>query len=78
MTCTFRCRCGKEHCAPRPDGVPASALSIGPRLRALCVYLVVHQHVPVGRCRQLLADVTGADVSCGFIIPAWSLRAKPS
>jgi hypothetical protein len=58
--------CGKEHCAPRPAGVPASALSVGPRLRALAVYLVIHQHVPVERCRQLLADVTGAAVSAGF------------
>ncbi len=35
------------------------ALSIGPRLPALAVYLVVLQHVPVERCRQLIADVTG-------------------
>jgi hypothetical protein len=42
-------------------------LSIGPRLRALAVYLVVFQHVPVERCRQLIADVTGAVVSDGFI-----------
>ena len=42
-------------------------LSIGPRLRALAVYLVVFQHVPVERCRQLIADVTGAAVSDGFI-----------
>jgi transposase len=59
--------CGKEHSAPPPAGVPASALSVGPRLRALAVYLVVHQHVPVERCRQLLADVTGAEVSAGFV-----------
>jgi transposase len=59
--------CGKEHAAPRPAGVPASALSVGPRLRALAVYLVIHQHVPVERCRQLLADVTGAEVSAGFV-----------
>jgi hypothetical protein len=59
--------CGKEHCAPRPAGVPASALSIGPRLRALAVYLMIHQHVPVERCRQLLEDVTGAGISAGFI-----------
>jgi transposase len=62
-----RCRCGREHRALRPDGVPAAALSIGPRLRALAVYLVIHQHVPVERCRQLLADVTGAEVSAGFV-----------
>ena len=62
-----RCACGREHVAPRPPGVPDAALSIGPRLRALAVYLVVFQHVPVGRCRQLIADVTGAQVSDGFI-----------
>ena len=59
--------CGKEHAAPRPAGVPAAALSVGPRLRALAVYLVIHQHVPVERCRQLLSDVTGAHVSAGFV-----------
>ena len=62
-----RCACGKTHVAPRPAGVPDSALSIGPRLRALAVYLVVFQHVPVERCRQLIADVAGAAVSAGFI-----------
>ena len=50
-----------------PGGVPDSALSAGPRLRALAVYLVVFQHVPVERCRLLIADVTGAAVSDGFI-----------
>ena len=64
---TAECACGKTHVAPRPAGVPDSALSIGPRLRALAVYLVVFQHVPVERCRQLIADVAGAAVSDGFI-----------
>jgi hypothetical protein len=62
-----RCACGREHAAPRPAGVPGSALSVGPRLRALAVYLVVFQHVPVERCRLLIADVTGALVSDGFV-----------
>jgi hypothetical protein len=62
-----QCACGQAHVAPRPAGVPDSALSIGPRLRALAVYLVIFQHVPVERCRQLIADVTGAVVSDGFI-----------
>jgi len=62
-----KCACGKRHVAPRPASVPDSALSIGPRLRALAVYLVVFQHVPVERCRQLIADVAGAAVSEGFI-----------
>jgi transposase len=62
-----RCACGKTHVAPRPPGVPDSAVSIGPRLRALAVYLLVFQHLPVERCRQLLSDVAGAEVSAGFI-----------
>ena len=62
-----RCACGRAHVAVRPAGVPDSALSIGPRLRVLAVYLVVFQHVPVERCRQLIADVSGAAVSAGFI-----------
>jgi transposase len=61
------CACGREHVAPCPPGVPDSALSIGPRLRALAVYLVVFQHVPMERCRRLIADVTRAVVSDGFI-----------
>src|SRR5262245_54063885 len=62
-----RCGCGRERVAARPPGVPDSPVSIGPGLRALAVYLVVFQHVPVERCRQLIADVTGAEVSAGFI-----------
>ena len=62
-----RCACGKTHTAPRPPGVPDSAVSIGPRLCALAVYLLVFQHVPVERCRLLLSDVAGAEVSAGFI-----------
>jgi transposase len=62
-----RCGCGKVHAAARPAGVPGSAVSIGPNLRALAVYLVVYQHVPVERCALLIADVTGADVSAGFV-----------
>ena len=62
-----RCACGETHVAPRPPGVPDSAVSVGPRLRALAVYLLVFQHVPVERCRLLLADVAGAEVSAGFI-----------
>jgi len=61
------CGCGREHLAPRPPGVPDTPLSIGPDLRALAVYLVVFQHLPVERCQVLLADVAGAAVSAGFI-----------
>jgi hypothetical protein len=62
-----RCACGRQHVAPRPAGVPDTAVSMGPHLRALVVYLLVFQHIPVERCRKLLADVAGAEVSDGFI-----------
>jgi hypothetical protein len=62
-----RCGCGVVHVAERPPGVPDSAVSVGPNLRTLAVYLLVFHHVPVERCRQLIADVTGAQVSAGFI-----------
>ena len=61
------CGCGREHLAVRPAGVPDAPVSIGPDLRALAVYLVVFQHVPAGQCRDLIAEVTGAAVSAGFI-----------
>jgi hypothetical protein len=62
-----RCGCGTVAMAARPEGVPDSAVSIGPNLRALAVYLVVFQHVPIERRARLLADMTGATVSAGFI-----------
>jgi transposase len=62
-----RCGCGREHVAARPPGVADSPVSIGPGLRALVVYLLVFQHVPVQRCRQLIEDVAGASVSDGFV-----------
>ena len=71
-----RCRCGKVHVAARPDGVPGSAVSIGPNLRALAVYLVIYQHVPIHRCAQLIADVTGARVSVGFICSCLAKAAE--
>jgi hypothetical protein len=67
------CACGRAHVAARPDGVADAAVSIGPNLRALAVYLVVFQHVPIERCARLIADVTGAQVSAGFV---HSCRAK--
>ncbi|MEO3863899.1 transposase [Acrocarpospora sp. B8E8] len=42
-------------------------IGIGANLRALVVYLLVYQHVPVDRCVQLIADLTGAEVSRGFV-----------
>jgi transposase len=60
---TVLCACGHQHTAARPAGWPDTPLSTGPRLRALVVYLLIFQHVPVERCQQLLADITGCAIS---------------
>lgn len=62
----LRCRCGHRTRAAAPVGVGAPAV-YGPNLRALAAYLVVYQHVPVARAAQLIADVTGARPSTGWI-----------
>jgi transposase/uncharacterized coiled-coil protein SlyX len=60
------CGCGAVTAAAAPTGVDGPAV-YGPNLRALAVYLVVFQHVPVERAAQLIADLTGATVSTGWV-----------
>jgi transposase len=60
------CRCGKVSTAAAPAGVDGPAV-YGPNLRAVAVYLVVYQHVPVERAAQLIADLTGAAPSTGWV-----------
>lgn len=63
-----RCACGREHVAPAPaDTATANTRVYGANLRALVVYLLVFQHVPVHRCVQLIFDLTGATPSVGFV-----------
>lgn len=61
-----RCGCGALSCAAAPAGV-SGPTTYGPNLRALAVYLLVFQHVPVARAAQLIADVTGARPSTGWV-----------
>jgi transposase len=61
-----RCGCGTTTVAAAPAGVGAAAC-YGPNLRALAVYLLVFQHVPVARTQALIADLTGARPSTGWI-----------
>ncbi len=61
-----RCGCGTTTTAPAPTGVGAAAV-YGPNLRALTVYLLVFQHIPVARTALLIADLTGARPSTGWI-----------
>ena len=62
-----RCGCGREHVADRPAQVPVASCSYGPTIRSLVVYLLIYQHVPVARCVELIADLTGGTApSTGF------------
>ncbi|WP_182878242.1 IS66 family transposase [Microbispora sp. H10670] len=61
------CRCGAVHTAPRPDGVSATPVSCGVNLQAWCVYLLVVHAIPVHRCAELVASLTGAQPSPGFV-----------
>lgn len=60
------CGCGQLNTAPAPAGVDGP-VCYGPNLRAVAVYLVVFQHVPVERAARLISDLTGADVSTGWV-----------
>jgi transposase len=72
-----RCACGVEHVGARPEQVSAAPSSYGPNLKTLVVYLLVYQHVPVQRCAQLIADLTGgAGPSEGFCHGMLSRCAK--
>jgi transposase len=62
-----RCACGTVTAEAMPGQIAGSPSSYGPNLRALAVYLLVFQHIPVERTAQLIKDVTGAEVSTGWV-----------
>ena len=61
-----RCGCGTLNQADFPPEAVAPACW-GPGVRALAVYLMHRQHIPIARCAELLSDVLGAPVSTGFL-----------
>jgi transposase len=61
-----RCACGTITAGAFPEHARAAAC-YGPGVRALVCYLCVHQHLPVDRAAQLLADVLGAGVATGTL-----------
>jgi hypothetical protein len=63
-----RCGCGREHVAAPPERAGTGNTRVyGVNLRALAVYLLIVQHVPVERCVRLIADLVGTAVSAGFV-----------
>jgi len=61
------CGCGTRSVAATPPGAPDAACWYGPNLAALVVYLLVTHALPVERAAALVADVTGARPSPGWV-----------
>ena len=61
-----RCSCGTLTKADFPPEAKVAA-NYGPVVRAVAVYLMVGQHLPVARTAALLAQVCGAPVSTGWL-----------
>jgi transposase len=60
-----RCGCGAVTVGVFPPEASGPAVW-GPRVRALCVYLLAYQHLPVARTAELLSSM-GAPVSTGWV-----------
>jgi transposase len=65
--------CERVSIGPFPAEVPSRA-QYGPGARALAVYLVEQQHLPLGRAQQLLADLLGMRLARGTLV-GWVQQA---
>lgn len=63
---TYGCSCGSDTTAAFPDTV-RSAVSYGPRVRAVVAYLLGRQHIPNRRVAEAMADLFGLEISTGAI-----------
>ena len=61
-----RCRCGTITVGTFPPAARAP-VCWGPEVRALAVYLLDRQHLPVERTAELLAELVDAPVSTGWL-----------
>jgi transposase len=61
-----RCGCGHETTGTFPDEARAP-VCWGPGVRALAIYLMDRQHIPLERCAELLSEILGAEVSTGWL-----------
>jgi transposase len=63
---TRRCSCGCESTGEFPPEATAPA-AYGPVVSGVGTYLLAHQHLPVARTAEALADLVGMDVSTGWV-----------
>lgn len=69
------CSCGTVTVGVFPADV-RGPVSFTPRVRAVVVYLLARQHIPVGRVRETMRDLYGLDLSCGAINNFYSDAAR--
>jgi transposase len=62
------CACGRLHQAPPPaqSGAPRT-VTYGLNIQAWCVFLLAAHHVPVARCAEIIASLSGTRPSDGFV-----------
>ena len=64
------CACGRPHTAPPSAGASAAGtVTYGLNIQAWCVFLLAAHHVPVERCAEIIASLTGTRPSDGFCTP---------
>lgn len=61
-----RCSCGHETVGTFPPEARAP-VCWGPEVRALAIYLMDRQHLPLERCAELLGELLDAPVSTGWL-----------
>jgi transposase len=62
------CACGRRHVADAPPqaGAPGT-VTYGLNLQAWCVFLMVMHHIPVERCADIIASMSGTRPSDGWV-----------
>ena len=62
------CACGRRHVADAPPqaGAPGT-VTYGLNFQAWCVFLMVMHHVPVERCADIIASMSGTRPSDGWV-----------
>jgi transposase len=61
-----QCACGQRHTAPFPEGVGAT-VQYGKGVKALAVYLMMYQLLPMKRTQALFCDLLTIDISQGTL-----------
>ncbi len=69
------CSCGATTVAKFPAGVRAP-VSFSPRVRAVVLYLLARQHIPVERVQEAMADLYGLCLSKGAIDSFYTEAAR--